>query len=661
MKKIIFSFFLLQLISSIAQNKSNEQVIDSILKKITTKSTNENIVNSYSKIASEYSSLDTEKGILFAKKALLLSEKINWNEGKSSALISLGENNYSQGKYSEAMKYYESALQFTKNKNKTGTIYREIATVYNSLGNYEKATEFAFKALKISENLRNEPENAKNYNIIGLIYYYTNETKKALFYFNKSLEINTKLNLKQEICKNLQNIGGEYADIYDDKNAILYFNKSLSLAKKNDYKESIAVNSFSLGRLCIENNQLDKGLIYTATAKKYSNEIKNQRLYNSSLIVEAEAYTKKALQASDTKKTFFFEKSENNLLLSIDRAKKTNNLINLSRSYKLISVLYSLKKDYKIAKDFYVLHSDIKDSIYNSKSKETIKNLEDQRTIELKDKKIEINKLQLLNKEKQKYYFITGLILLSVIGSLLFYQSSIRKKVNEKLSFLNNELDESNKAKTRFFSILNHDLRGPVANLVFFLQLQKENPEMLDEESTKRMQDKTISGAENLLNSMEDILQWSKSQMENFKPQPKIVTVNSLFEDIKNHFSGEEKIKITFENYQNIEILTDENYLKTIIRNLTGNAIKALNTIENPIIIWKAYSENNKNYLSISDNGLGSNQENFKALYDENQVVGIKSGLGLHLIRDLAKAINCEIVVDSMIGTGTSFVLKLNS
>ena len=89
MKKIIFSFFLLQLISSIAQNKSNEQVIDSILKKITTKSTNENIVNSYSKIASEYSSLDTEKGILFAKKALLLSEKINWNEGKSSSLISL--------------------------------------------------------------------------------------------------------------------------------------------------------------------------------------------------------------------------------------------------------------------------------------------------------------------------------------------------------------------------------------------------------------------------------------------------------------------------------------------------------------------------------------------------------------------------------------------
>jgi hypothetical protein len=59
---------------------------------------------------------------------------------------------------------------------------------------------------------------------------------------------------------------------------------------------------------------------------------------------------------------------------------------------------------------------------------------------------------------------------------------------------------------------------------------------MLDEESTKRMQDKTMTGAENLLNSMEDILQWSKSQMENFKPQPKKIAINSLFEDTKKSF-----------------------------------------------------------------------------------------------------------------------------
>ena len=74
----------------------------------------------------------------------------------------------------------------------------------------------------------------------------------------------------------------------------------------------------------------------------------------------------------------------------------------------------------------------------------------------------------------------------------------------------------------------------------------------------------------------------------------------------------------------------------------------------------KAYSENTKNYLSITDNGSGASNENFNALYDENQVIGIKSGLGLHLIRDLAKAINCEIEVNSKIGEGTIFILTLD-
>lgn len=158
---------------------------------------------------------------------------------------------------------------------------------------------------------------------------------------------------------------------------------------------------------------------------------------------------------------------------------------------------------------------------------------------------------------------------------------------------------------------------------------------------------------------MEDILQWSKSQMENFKPQPKEIAINSLFEDTKNHFSSEEKVKILFENPDNIQINTDENYLKTIIRNLTGNSIKALNEIENPTIIWKAWQENNISYLSITDNGKGAFDEQFKALYDDKEIVGIKTGLGLHLIRDLAKAIDCEISVDSKVNQKTTFTLKI--
>jgi signal transduction histidine kinase len=190
------------------------------------------------------------------------------------------------------------------------------------------------------------------------------------------------------------------------------------------------------------------------------------------------------------------------------------------------------------------------------------------------------------------------------------------------------------------------------------LHLQKDSPELLDEESKLRMENKTIAGAEHLLNAMEDLLLWSKGQMENFQPHPKTIRIHSLFEDIKTHFASEEKVTILFENPNNIEINTDENYLKTILRNLTGNAIKALEKIENPHIIWKVWQENTQTFLSITDNGFGGTQEQFKALYDEKEVVGIKTGLGLHLIRDLAKAIHCEIKVHSTANSGTTITLS---
>ena len=282
-----------------------------------------------------------------------------------------------------------------------------------------------------------------------------------------------------------------------------------------------------------------------------------------------------------------------------------------------------------------------------------------EKEVKLKKSEIEIANLNIAVKEKQKWYFVAGLLMLTIIGSLLFYQRNSSQKANKKLQILNTELDKANQAKVRFLGILNHDLRSPVANLIQFLQIQNDTPELIDEVTKKRLQNKTMMGAENLLASIEDILLWSKGQMQNFTPQLKKISVNSLFEDSQRHFESQEKVKIYFRNSENILLNSDQDYLKTILRNLTGNAIKALSKTENPTIEWRAWQENEKQYLSISDNGPGANQEQFKALYDDNEVVGIKTGLGLHLIRDLAKAINCEISVNSKLGVGTVFTLAI--
>ncbi|MNY63612.1 Phosphate regulon sensor protein PhoR [compost metagenome] len=105
--------------------------------------------------------------------------------------------------------------------------------------------------------------------------------------------------------------------------------------------------------------------------------------------------------------------------------------------------------------------------------------------------------------------------------------------------------------------------------------------------------------------------------------------------------------------------MTDEDYLRTIMQNLTNNAVKALKSTQNAEIHWKAKPEGGRIVLSVADNGPGASDEQLNALYDGNAAIGIKSGLGLHLIRDLAKAISCEVSSRPNAGTGMLFSLVI--
>jgi signal transduction histidine kinase len=254
---------------------------------------------------------------------------------------------------------------------------------------------------------------------------------------------------------------------------------------------------------------------------------------------------------------------------------------------------------------------------------------------------------------------IAGLLLLGVIGGLLYRQSRNRKKINTTLMVLNNELDEANKVKARFFGILSHDLRSPVANLVNFLHLQKNDPELLPPEQQASHQQKISQSAEDLLNTMETMLLWSKEQMENFKPQIRTIAVTDLFAYLQKFFSQTDAVQITFSDATGLVVSADENYLRVIMQNLTSNAIKVLKNTANASICWSAIKEGNKTILSITDNGPGISDEQLNVLYDEDSVgVNAKTGFGLHLISDLAKAIHYKISVRSPSGEGTTFILS---
>ena len=644
MRKLAFCFFMILGCHFLLSQNSNIAKADSLLQKLQTTSDNKIKTDIYNSLFAIYRNVDTEKANYYANQQWEMAKKINDKDKIAQSLRNKGIIQTNLGNYDTAIELYKQALTENPVPATKAMIYGSLGRAHFLKGDNAICLEYSFKSLSIYEALKDKKSIANQLNNIASTYIALGDNNNARIYMTKAkeaLEKKTEQNAalpidnKTPIHQINQTLNTEPSGDFDTNKAEIYLKKGTILSNQKKWKEA-------------ENN-IQKSIL---EAKKLGNTNK----VALAITILGDLYLK-IFNENQDKKTL--EKAKDNYTKALEIYNQINDKQSISINLKKLSDVEQKLGNIKKALEYNTKYSVYRDSIFNDKTKNTITHIEDQREIELKNRQIKINKLELEAKEKQKWFYISGIFLLVIIGSLLFHQSYNRKKNNQKLRQLNSQLEEANRIKTRFFGILNHDLRSPVANLIHFLHLQKENPEILNQETKERLQNKTISGAENLLSSMEDILLWSKGQMENFKPQPKKITVEQLFEDNKKVFSGYQHIIFEYHNPENIEIFTDENYLKTILRNLTSNSINVFSTTENPTIIWKAWQEKNKTYLSITDNGLGSEKEKFRALYDETEVVGIKSGLGLHLIRDLAKAINCEISVNSIQNEGTTFIISI--
>jgi len=656
MRKWLLLFCLFPLISF--GQKEGQDRIDSLLTELPKHKSDSLKVKTLNDLSFSYQNIDPIAGQKHANEALKISQQINWNDGIAEAYRCLGINYSIDSDYQKALLYYGKALKSTSNKKILNKILRNTGLIYTYQNDYKNAMDYDLRALKMSEEIGDKKGVAAVLSNIGIIYFDLHNFPKAIEHYEKARKINEEMGNNSYLASNLGNLANCYSSLKQYGKSIEFHKKALEINQKLGDIGKISINIGALGGLYYQLKQYDEASKFMNEALQLSLKINDGRNMAQAYGVLGEIYLEQAkMPEHKNQRLQLIQKAKDRFNKALPLDKQLGTLKEISSDYQQLAAIETLLGNHKKALELFQIGAIYKDSVFNEDNKETIKNLEDKRQIELRDKQIQLNNVTLESKEKQKWFYIFGIILFGIIGILLFYQSKNRKKSNEKLQLLNTELDQANKVKARFFSILNHDLRSPVSSLIQFLHLQKDSPELLTEESKKRMEDKTISSAENLLESMEDILLWSKGQMENFTPHPKNIAVSIIFEDLKKHFSNVDQVKIIFENESNLCLITDENYLKTILRNATGNAIKALEKTPDALITIKAFSQNNQNYVSVSDNGPGGTQEKFRALYDETEVVGIKTGLGLHLIRDLAKAIHCEISVKTNPGKGTTFTL----
>lgn len=546
--------------------------------------------------------------------------------------------------------------------------YFNMALMAERKSDYLRAIDYFLKTIDLAEKNSQFSLLQKSYRGLAMSYCDQHDYDKALEFINTSLAYQKQ---QPDFMQEAYSLAAK-GEIYRLKNNLTaandYFKKAYDSFTKdgNDHGRAWVLTNWAI---CYENNliqyariALQAQAIWDRVAPENTMSIVNQGNlgYNFMVMARDSAMVTKGHPDLPQGKQALLRASEHyySRALGLARKKKNLNAI-IYQSHNLAGLQY-MKGDYKSAYDNLALTMHLKDSVFSQQNKNKIAALESEKEILLRDEKIRLDQITLKNNRKQQWFMLGGLGLLGLIAFLLLRDNRHRKKHNLQLMELNANLDQANKLKARFFAILNHDLRRPVYNLIHFLQLQKESPEMLDAESAGRIQSQTLTSAENLLESMEDLLLWSKGQMEHFSPSLQETKVAVVFEDLIKHFESESGVTLEFDNPQNIILRTDPDYLKAILRNLIGNSIKAVDAKDDGEIKVSALLVDGVAQISICDNGGGIHPEHYKALYDETMVIGIKSGLGFHLIRDLAKAIGCEVLVDTNPGHGTTFTLRFN-
>jgi len=257
-------------------------------------------------------------------------------------------------------------------------------------------------------------------------------------------------------------------------------------------------------------------------------------------------------------------------------------------------------------------------------------------------------------------YIITVALVLIVTIYIRKNYSLEKRKVELK----NEELEHSNEAKNKLFSILAHDLRAPLNSIQSYLEVLSEM--RLPDEEKKEIENELLSKTRNTTQMLSNLLIWTKNQMEgvnaNLVPVNVAQCLASTFQ-IQQSLATEKHIILKNEIDEALFVIADPDMLQLVMRNLINNAIKFTPAGGEVKILSEV--KNQQAILVVSDTGTGipfETQENLFSLnttpsYGTKNEKGV--GLGLMLCKEFISLQHGQIWFLSEPGKGATFYVNL--
>lgn len=555
---------------------------------------------------------------------LLNRSKSGDHVSKMRANLYLGNAKKSTSDFEDALHYYLNSLEIAQKigDKQVGIINLTIADTYKGVANYSNANKYYRDALNSLSNKRKSVIVDSLYLIgvyinYGDLYLVQEEFDSALFYFKKADELGTHLKNHYYLAAAKGNIAIVYAEMGQDQYADLEIKK------------------------CID-QLLNKELWDIAT---------------DFLTYLIDIYKEKGNHELAMK--YAFQMRDIALKYGLKKRSESANL-------KLYEIMQA-KGDYQSALAYHKKYVAYKDSVLNL---ETVQKMADQRTeFEVGQKQAEVD---LLTAEKKIQQFIIwstagGAFLVALLLAVVYRNSREKNRINKILEEQKAQLEELNNTKDKLFSIISHDLRGPVHAFSGISRLIKYAVEDESQDDLIEIADHVEKTSNDLSGLLDGLLSWALQQQGNFSYTPEKLELGRIAEDINGIFlytSKAKKIPFTIDVDKNHFLWTDKNTTLTILRNLVNNAFKF--TEEGGEVSLKTRETGEYILITVSDTGIGIPEEKLNTLF---KMDGSKTsygtsgekglGLGLQLVYEFVAMNKGTVEVESEVGNWTQFIVKL--
>jgi PAS domain S-box-containing protein len=238
-----------------------------------------------------------------------------------------------------------------------------------------------------------------------------------------------------------------------------------------------------------------------------------------------------------------------------------------------------------------------------------------------------------------------------------------RRRMELALKEEEQKLIRLNATKDKLFSIIAHDLRSPLNSISGFSELLRKSINEGNIKQSEIFLDTINISVKNIFNLLDNLLTWAKSQTGQIKFNPATIPLLPVIQETVDVLSSSallKEISVHINTADNIMIYADKNMLKTILQNLTSNAIKYTRRGGN-IRITSKFNQISTEII-ISDDGTGIEETKLKNLFTLNASQSTEgtanekgSGLGLVICKEFVDKHEGRISVESVPGKGSDF------